>query len=244
MSNLLNSPFTPRERYIIDVFNEQCSQTNSRIERLYESMYEIKNDINFIINNMSMNNMNNMNNNNMNNNNFRTNYRNRYSFPRRRQQNQYRRTWNNVYYDYTDPISQSTYVDSNNSILTDLLTSFLNTNVIVRPTEEQINNSSRLIRYADIQNPNSLSCAISLEPFQPNDNVRQIHHCNHIFFPEQFDQWFQNNVKCPVCRHDIRSNINTFIPPGPPDNDNEINNIFSSITNHLFSVSNSNDRFT
>jgi hypothetical protein len=92
-----------------------------------------------------------------------------------------------------------------NPHVTDFLTTFLNTSVPVRPTSQQINSASRLVRFEDIRTPNSASCAISLEPFSPEDNVRQLNHCGHIFFPGQFNQWFQNNVRCPVCRHDIRS---------------------------------------
>ena len=32
----------------------------------------------------------------------------------------------------------------------------------------------------------------------------QIIHCGHIFIPHQLNRWFQNNVRCPVCRYDIR----------------------------------------
>jgi hypothetical protein len=94
--------------------------------------------------------------------------------------------------------------DENNPDITEFLTTFLNS-VPVRPTQEQIDNSSRLIVFDSIQAPNSTTCAISLEPFASGDTVRQLHHCGHIFFPDQFNQWFRNNVRCPVCRHDIRS---------------------------------------
>jgi len=92
-----------------------------------------------------------------------------------------------------------------NPHVTEFLTTFLNTSVPVRPTPQQINSASRLVRFGDIEEPNSTTCAISLEPFSPENNVRQLNHCGHIFFPGQFNQWFQNNVRCPVCRHDIRS---------------------------------------
>ncbi len=28
-----------------------------------------------------------------------------------------------------------------------------------------------------------------------------------MFFPQEFTQWFQHNVRCPVCRYDIRSYV-------------------------------------
>jgi hypothetical protein len=45
--------------------------------------------------------------------------------------------------------------------LSTFFTNFLNTNVIIRPTREQVENASRLIRYRDIENPISETCPIS-----------------------------------------------------------------------------------
>lgn len=91
-----------------------------------------------------------------------------------------------------------------NSTYSDLL----NSNVIVRPTEQQIQNASRIVRYDSIEHPLSESCPITLERFNPDDNVRQIHHCGHIFLPQAFNEWFNTNVRCPVCRFDIREHTN------------------------------------
>jgi hypothetical protein len=88
--------------------------------------------------------------------------------------------------------------------LSTFFTNFLNTTVVVRPTNEQIENASRLIRYRDIENPLSESCPILLDRFQPEQMVRQIIHCGHIFCQQEFQQWFENHVQCPVCRYDIR----------------------------------------
>lgn len=92
-----------------------------------------------------------------------------------------------------------------NNDLSSLLTSFLNSTVIVRPTTEQIQNASRLIRYGDIDNPLSESCPISLDEFNDDDQVRQLLPCGHIFHQSQFQEWFNSNVRCPVCRYDIRN---------------------------------------
>jgi hypothetical protein len=77
--------------------------------------------------------------------------------------------------------------------------------VIVRPTQQQIDNASRLVSYRDISSPLSESCPITLEHFNPDDDVMQIHHCGHIFSLNAFNQWFERNVRCPVCRYDIRN---------------------------------------
>jgi hypothetical protein len=76
--------------------------------------------------------------------------------------------------------------------------------IAVAPTQEQINNASRFIRYGDITFPISEICPITLERFNMNDIVRQIHHCGHIFSNTAFNEWFCSNIRCPVCRYDIR----------------------------------------
>ena len=83
-----------------------------------------------------------------------------------------------------------------------------NSNVVVRPTEQQIQNATRSVRYGDIQEPLSETCPITLERFGPDDMVRQIHYCGHIFLPNAFNEWFGSNVRCPVCRYDIRTYTN------------------------------------
>jgi hypothetical protein len=106
-------------------------------------------------------------------------------------------------------------------------TNFLNTTVIVRPTNEQIENASRLIRYRDIENPVSESCPILLDRFQPDQMVRQIIHCGHIFCQQEFQQWFENHVQCPVCRYDIRY----YRPSSSSDTNNNSSNNNSSNNN-------------
>jgi hypothetical protein len=73
--------------------------------------------------------------------------------------------------------------------------------------------------------------------------------------PDQFDQWFSNHVRCPICRHDIRTytntNTNSLETPITHDlSNNELSdNLLSTISNRLFSSllnpssSNPSDRF-
>jgi hypothetical protein len=86
-----------------------------------------------------------------------------------------------------------------------LLQSFFSP-ILVRPSENQISNAIRIIKYGEIENPLNISCPISLENFNFEDEVSQIIHCNHIFNKDQLHHWFQSNVRCPVCRYDIRTN--------------------------------------
>lgn len=214
--------FSPQERQrLINMYVTQYNQTNTNITRLLDTLDDIRNNINSLIgNNMhNMHNMHNMQRINRSNHSNRQNRQNYFNAPRpavgSRLQN------SGIHYDYDNPIERSTYINEfmndlvtnntsnmhsheNNPDITEFLTTFLNS-VPVRPTQEQIDNSSRLIVFDSIQAPNSTTCAISLEPFASGDTVRQLHHCGHIFFPDQFNQWFRNNVRCPVCRHDIRS---------------------------------------
>jgi hypothetical protein len=115
-----------------------------------------------------------------------------------------RHNYYNYNYNLSDPVRYTALDDGVG--VTDLFTHFLNTPVAVRPTPEQIESASRLVKYEDIENPCSEVCPISLEPFTSNSEVRQLLHCGHIFHPTQFQTWFSSHVKCPVCRHDIRHN--------------------------------------
>ena len=77
-------------------------------------------------------------------------------------------------------------------------------NVIVRPTQEQINAATVTLEYNTSLNLVNNSCPISLERFNNGDEIIQIIHCGHCFQPSNFNTWFANNTRCPVCRYDIR----------------------------------------
>lgn len=86
------------------------------------------------------------------------------------------------------------------------------TNVVVRPTEQQILNATRLFEYTDDMTDINNRCPITLEDFQENETVCQIKHCRHTFKEQSIRNWFQNNVRCPVCRYDIRD----YVEEGEP----------------------------
>lgn len=74
--------------------------------------------------------------------------------------------------------------------------------VVVRPTDREIENATELILY-----DNSLQhsqCSITLEPFEENEEICRIKHCSHCFKKDAIYDWFHRNVRCPVCRYDIR----------------------------------------
>ena len=224
MSNLnqrAGLTMTQDERLLLDMYINQYNQANNQITRLYNTMDSIRNNINNIIG-ISRANMNNISNTNINGsqrnnrNTFRTNMS-RNTIPNI---NNLFNTNPYVFYDYNNPISPATYINNETETeiddnLTNLLSVFLSSTVPVRPTAAQIASATSLIRYSEIQNPISNSCPISLDNFLPNDEVRQINYCGHIFSKSSFDEWFCNNVRCPVCRYDIRTyrpNISLPIP--------------------------------
>ena len=111
------------------------------------------------------------------------------------------------------------------NIVADMIPTF--TNVPVFPSPQQISQATRTITYGEIENPVSTQCPISLEPFRDTDNVVQIRQCGHIFHRQSLSEWFQENVRCPMCRYDIRDYID-------PDENNIEEPIFSAPLNTNF----------
>jgi hypothetical protein len=74
--------------------------------------------------------------------------------------------------------------------------------VTVAPTPQQIEHAT-LLQQAT-QNEESLLCAVCQDAYTEGQAIRTIRHCNHSFHKTCIDPWFQTNVRCPVCRYDIR----------------------------------------
>lgn len=73
--------------------------------------------------------------------------------------------------------------------------------VIVRPTLEQINNGTSIVENLSITD----ICTICQDSMEGTHRNRRINHCNHTFHDSCINTWFRRNVRCPTCRHDIRS---------------------------------------
>ena len=73
--------------------------------------------------------------------------------------------------------------------------------VIIRPTNQQIEATSSIVEIMNSQE----SCAICQEHMNPNDRIRRLNQCRHMFHNQCILTAFQTSVRCPVCRHDIRS---------------------------------------
>lgn len=78
--------------------------------------------------------------------------------------------------------------------------------VIVRPTAEQIQQYTTVGNVASDQD---ISCAICQDNLQPEQEGRKLNVCGHWFHKVCIDTWFERNVHCPVCRHDVRVGAST-----------------------------------
>jgi hypothetical protein len=83
--------------------------------------------------------------------------------------------------------------------------------VAVRPTNEQILNATEQFVFnsadAPITNEEDNTrprCPITLDNFNNGEIVTRIRSCGHTFQSAAIINWFNSNVRCPVCRYDIR----------------------------------------
>lgn len=180
---------TIEQQRLLSMNISQYEQINTHIDLLFNMLDEIRGNI---INITQSNNIGLLRNNDRTSRQINRIFNNRYNF---------------INYDYERPISlyYGTNTNTNTNTLSSLFSNFLNTTVPVRPTDEQIQSATRLIRYGDIGNPLAEYCPISLEDFNEDDQVRQIIHCGHIFHHTEFQRWFETNTRCPICRYDIRN---------------------------------------
>lgn len=80
--------------------------------------------------------------------------------------------------------------------------------ISVRPTSAQIAAATR-VAPLPIETE---TCTICQDTITGNQPARQILHCEHWFHRDCIDPWFQQNVRCPVCRFDIREHGHTAPP--------------------------------
>lgn len=77
--------------------------------------------------------------------------------------------------------------------------------VPVTPSNEEITRACEDVSFNTISNPINSSCPINLERFTNNSTVTQILYCGHCYDPIALRRWFTSNVRCPICRYDIRN---------------------------------------
>ena len=238
---------TNEQLLILRHYMDQYNRTSNQINRLMSELEHIRHNLDFFSNEIFLNrnrNQNSTSTNNTNNNrssnrtnNTRLNSLLNSFLNTNSNTNTNRTQFSPITYNFDEPIG-----------LNNFLNTFLSTNVPVVPTQEQINNATRIIRYENIENPLNESCPISLERFNPNDTVTQICWCGHIFNSNELTSWFRTNVRCPVCRYDIRNyeanqaNRNNTAANTATNTATNTSSI-SSFLNNIFSAgSNSSDR--
>lgn len=126
----------------------------------------------------------------------------------------------NVHHTFNDPpanLHNRVMRNMNNTDdLINIFTAFLGapmtfSNVVVRPTTQQISSSTTLSR---VTAATTDICAVCQDGFGIGNERRQLNACHHIFHRGCIDTWFQENVHCPVCRHDIREPATTGTTTG------------------------------
>jgi len=88
-----------------------------------------------------------------------------------------------------------------NQVFAQQSNAFLDDTVIVRPTIVQIENNTTLRTATEHEDDN---CAICQDPLEDRQLLCFINHCRHTFHETCIMQWFQQNARCPTCRHDVR----------------------------------------
>jgi hypothetical protein len=73
--------------------------------------------------------------------------------------------------------------------------------VIVRPTAEQIATGTSI----ELVDTDDEMCAICQDSMPSGSEARVINVCDHRFHTGCIDTWFMRDVRCPTCRHDVRT---------------------------------------
>ena len=103
----------------------------------------------------------------------------------------------------TRPVGTATTLNSLNDFINLLRGDTILEPVPVVPTQAQIDTATHVFESLRSEHADSV-CSICQDGYTENVLVRQIRHCNHMFHRQCIDQWFRQNVHCPVCRFDIR----------------------------------------
>lgn len=102
--------------------------------------------------------------------------------------------------------------------------------VVVRPSSAQIDNATEVIFFNELLDNHNTSCPITLEPFISGEELCSIRHCSHIFKRVALMDWFRRNVRCPVCRYDIREYMQQGVDEDPNEFDELIQELVPPIS--------------
>ena len=219
------------EIYLINMLNTMYTNNNRLMDHLVTTNNEIRSMIQNIIQQNIQNNRNNRNQRTYRNNNERQSY---FTHSNSTRMDPYSSLLLNVLFpdetsyiiDYIQPNYEASFMEP----------------VPVYPSQEQIENATSTLLYREIENPLNHSCPISLEPFHENDSVTMIKYCGHIFKPTEIQSWFQNNVRCPICRYDIRTFSSSSSSSSSSSTNRNINENTNTNTNTTTNPSTENPR--
>jgi hypothetical protein len=114
---------------------------------------------------------------------------------------------NQRYAFYARPFTETIYTNIINDTVNHMLPGLFS-EIPVNLTEVQINNATETFNYRVGEYAHT-TCPISLDEFHEGESVCRINHCGHMFREAAIKNWFRRNVRCPVCRHDIRTQNET-----------------------------------
>jgi len=78
--------------------------------------------------------------------------------------------------------------------------------VVVSPTEAQIDDACVVMPARDAVDRDYL-CPIDLYTITDDESVMKIKHCGHVFRENNLRELFTRDVRCPMCRFDIRDHV-------------------------------------
>jgi hypothetical protein len=219
--NMLEYNVNMREFFFRDSNNNNNNNnTNSNFIEYNNNISDYNSNIRRFLDLISSINYNNNNNNN-------TNRNNRHNENSRENTREYRRqqfNHNNMNIPDTGPsfgIPNTSFGFGTNQSPSQVFSYFLPnnrprtfTNVIVRPSERQILDAIEIIIFNENETYNNTSCPITMEEFDDGEQICQIKHCGHNFREDALRNWFRTNVRCPVCRYDIRDYVISDVSNG------------------------------
>lgn len=72
-----------------------------------------------------------------------------------------------------------------------------------------------IVHSCDLEEDDDRECPVCLTEFEPEDNLRLLPTCKHVFHQECIDAWFDAHSTCPLCRASLAGAVNTeSVEPG------------------------------
>jgi hypothetical protein len=158
---------------------------------------------------------------------------------RRNQYNHFQQNNNSIpnqrYAFYARPFNDSIYTNIINETANHGLPGLFG-DVPVNITEEQINNATETFNYRAGEHTHT-TCPISLDEFQEGERVCRINQCGHMFRDAAIKNWFRRNVRCPVCRHDVRRRNETEpADDEEPTTNGNVDRMIQNLSNGIQSI--------